>query len=69
MQKNWIGKSEGAEIEFKVEGKDVTIKVFTTRADTLLGVTYVVFAPDNQLVEKVTTEDKKTEVFAYRDST
>lgn len=69
MQKNWIGKSEGAEIEFKVDGKDMSFKVFTTRADTLLGVTYVVLAPENPLVEQIATEDKKAEIIKYREDT
>ncbi len=57
MQRNWIGKSDGAEIEFKVAGKDLTFKVFTTRADTLYRATYVVIAPEHEIVDLITTEE------------
>lgn len=67
IQKNWIGRSEGAEIEFKVADKDIAFKVFTTRADTLYGVTYVVLAPENKLVEELTTADNKEAVEAYKE--
>ncbi|HEY8531160.1 MAG TPA: leucine--tRNA ligase, partial [Limnochorda sp.] len=53
MQANWIGRSEGAEVDFRVEGMDETITVFTTRPDTLWGVTYMVLAPDHRLVERL----------------
>lgn len=66
-QKNWIGKSEGAEVVFKVYGKEEEIKVFTTRPDTLFGVTYVVIAPEHPLVEKITTAEFKAGVEKYRD--
>lgn len=69
MQRNWIGKSEGAEVTFKVENSDDEIKVFTTRPDTLFGVTYVVLAPEHPLVDKVTTDDRKIFVDEYREST
>ena len=63
-QKNWIGRSEGAEMEFKTkDGQSFTI--FTTRADTIFGVTFMVLAPESELVEKFTTEDHKAEVEAY----
>lgn len=68
MQRNWIGKSDGAEIEFKVDGKDISFKVFTTRADTLYGVTYVVLAPENEIVDKITTEQQRREVENYKES-
>ena len=62
---NWIGKSEGAEITFKIEGLKQTLKVFTTRPDTLYGVTFMVVSPESPWVEKLTGEDKKKEVEAY----
>ncbi|BDQ02951.1 leucine--tRNA ligase [Ignavibacterium sp.] len=68
MQRNWIGKSEGAEVNFKVIGSDDEIKVFTTRPDTLFGVTYVVLAPEHPLVDKITTADYRKAVEDYRDS-
>ncbi len=64
MQKNWIGKSSGGEIEFTAESGD-TFKVFTTRADTLFGVSYVVLAPEHPLVEKLTSAKQKKAVDAY----
>jgi len=69
IQTNWIGRSEGAEIEFKVDNQDISFKVFTTRADTLMGVTYVVLAPENELVAKLTTEENKKAVAEYQDAT
>jgi leucyl-tRNA synthetase len=68
MQRNWIGKSEGAEVIFKVDGTDDEIKVFTTRPDTLCGVTYVVLAPEHPLVDKITKDDFRKVVEDYRDS-
>ncbi len=68
-QKNWIGKSEGAEVNFKIVDNDYDeIKVFTTRPDTLFGVTYVVLAPEHPLVDKITKPDFKAGVDAYRES-
>lgn len=67
MQRNWIGKSDGAEIEFKVAGKDLTFKVFTTRADTLYGATYVVIAPEHEIVDLITTEEYKQAVEEYKE--
>lgn len=64
MQKNWIGKSTGAEIEFTCESGD-KFKVFTTRADTLFGVSFIVFAPEHPLVEKLTSKAQKEEVDKY----
>ncbi|MDP3683501.1 MAG: class I tRNA ligase family protein, partial [Ignavibacteria bacterium] len=69
MQRNWIGKSVGAEIHFKVENSDETISVFTTRPDTLFGVTYVVLAPEHSLVDKLVTAENKKAVDDYRDQT
>lgn len=68
-QRNWIGRSEGAEIEFPVEGSDKKIKVFTTRPDTLYGVTYVVLAPEHPLVKEITTDENLAAVNAYIDQT
>ncbi|HEY8422228.1 MAG TPA: leucine--tRNA ligase [Thermoclostridium sp.] len=67
IQTNWIGRSEGAEIEFKVYGSDRTFKVFTTRADTLYGVTYVVLAPESELTDEVTTDEYREQVEAYKE--
>ncbi len=68
MQKNWIGKSIGAEIEFTCESGD-TFKVFTTRADTLFGVSFVVLAPEHPLVKKLTGEKQRADVEAYIEQT
>lgn len=68
MQRNWIGKSTGAEVTFKVENSDEVINVFTTRPDTLFGVTYVVLAPENPLVDKLVSENNVEKVKQYRDS-
>lgn len=68
MQRNWIGKSIGAEVDFRVVGSDEKISVFTTRPDTLFGVTYVVLAPEHPLVDKITTADNLDKVNTYRDS-
>lgn len=67
MQRNWIGRSEGAEVHFKVDGIDETYTVFTTRPDTLFGATYSVLAPEHALVEKITTPEQKAAVEAYLD--
>lgn len=67
MQKHWIGKSVGAEVTFNVADSDLSFNVFTTRVDTLFGVTYVVLAPENDLVDKLTTAENKTAVEAYKD--
>lgn len=66
MQKNWIGKSYGGEIEFAVKGRDEKFRVFTTRADTAFGVTYVVLAPENPLVDVITTPECKAAVEEYK---
>jgi leucyl-tRNA synthetase len=68
MQRNWIGKSDGADAIFKVCKSDEEIKVFTTRPDTLFGATYVVLAPEHPLVDKLTTKEYKEAVRDYRDS-
>jgi leucyl-tRNA synthetase len=67
MQRDWIGKSIGAEVRFKVEGSDEVIDVFTTRADTLFGCTYGVLAPEHPLVDKLTSPAQRAAVAAYRD--
>jgi len=65
MQRNWIGKSEGADIEFKIQNSKFKIQVFTTRPDTIFGATFMVLAPEHNLVDKITTPDKKKEVEKY----
>ena len=64
-QRNWIGRSEGAEMEFHVVGSDVTFTIFTTRADTIFGVTFMVLAPESDYVQQVTTPEQKNAVAAY----
>ncbi len=66
MQRNWIGRSTGTELEFDIEGHDEKISVFTTRPDTLFGVTYVVVAPEHEIVNKITTDEYKTKVEEYK---
>ena len=68
MQVNWIGKSFGAEVDFKVDGSNDIIKIFTTRPDTLFGATYMVLAPEHQLVSKITTKENKQKVEEYINS-
>ncbi len=68
MQTNWIGKSVGTEVKFKLDGHDDEITVFTTRPDTLFGVTYMVLAPEHELVEKITAPEHKNEVEKYIES-
>ncbi|MBN1153901.1 leucine--tRNA ligase [candidate division KSB1 bacterium] len=65
MQKNWIGKSEGAQIKFRVADSDEVIEVFTTRPDTLFGVTYMVLAPEHELVDRLTTGGQREQVDQY----
>ena len=64
-QRNWIGRSEGAEVEFRLQSNDLPITVFTTRADTIFGVTFMVLAPESEYVDLVTTDEQRTEVEAY----
>ena len=65
MQRNWIGKSEGADVVFTVEGTDLSFNVFTTRPDTLFGATYCVFAPEHPFVEQIMTDAQRAVVQAY----
>ncbi|MCP3762436.1 leucine--tRNA ligase [Domibacillus sp. A3M-37] len=67
MQRNWIGRSEGAEVTFSIDGYDETFTVFTTRPDTLFGATYAVLAPEHPFVAKITTDAQKEAVNAYID--
>ncbi|AZV62426.1 leucine--tRNA ligase [Peribacillus frigoritolerans] len=67
MQRNWIGRSEGAEVTFNIDGFDETFTVFTTRPDTLFGATYAVLAPEHPFVDKITTADQRAAVEAYLD--
>uniref|UniRef100_UPI004027C4DC leucine--tRNA ligase n=1 Tax=Prevotella sp. TaxID=59823 RepID=UPI004027C4DC len=64
-QRNWIGRSEGTEMQFKVAGQDFDFTIFTTRADTIFGVTFMVLAPESELVEKLTTPEQKAAVDEY----
>lgn len=68
-QRNWIGRSEGAEVNFKVKDSDLEFTIFTTRADTMFGVTFMVLAPESELVEKLTTPEQKQGVDAYLERT
>jgi leucyl-tRNA synthetase len=68
-QRNWIGRSEGAELQFKVKDSDIEFTIFTTRADTVFGVTFMVLAPESEMVEKLTTPAQKAEVDAYLERT
>ena len=65
VQRNWIGKSIGASVIFKVDGKDIDLEVFTTRADTLFGTTFMVLAPEHELVSAITTDAQRAEVEEY----
>ena len=69
LQSNWIGRSEGAEVHFKLEESEKTITVFTTRPDTLFGATYMVLAPEHRIVDEITVEEQWPEVRAYREKT
>ncbi|AJS57652.1 leucine--tRNA ligase [Paenibacillus sp. IHBB 10380] len=66
MQRNWIGKSKGAEVKFDIEGHDAQLAVFTTRPDTLFGASYCVLAPEHEFVTKITTEEQLAAVEAYK---
>lgn len=68
-QKNWIGRSEGAELNFRISGTDEHFTIFTTRADTVFGVTFMVLAPESELVSKLTSPEQKEAVTAYIDAT
>ena len=68
-QRNWIGRSEGTEVQFKVKDSDKSFTIFTTRADTMFGVTFMVLAPESELVAEVTTDEQKADVDAYLDAT
>lgn len=68
-QRNWIGRSEGTEMQFSVKDSDVKFTIFTTRADTIFGVTFMVLAPESELVAQLTTEAQKAEVEAYLEAT
>ncbi|MEY2506684.1 MAG: leucyl-tRNA synthetase [Verrucomicrobiota bacterium] len=67
LQRNWIGRSEGAEIEFQIDGTSDSIRVFTTRHDTIYGANYMVLAPEHPLVDRLATEDRRAEVAKYRE--
>ena len=66
QQRNWIGKSQGASVQFTLEGRDDKIEVFTTRPDTIFGVTFMVLAPEHELVDQITTEDNKAAIAEYK---
>jgi len=68
MQKHWIGRSTGSEVTFKVDNSDLSFDVFTTRVDTLFGVTYVVLAPENKLVDKLTIKENLSAVEEYKEA-
>ncbi|MCL2721426.1 MAG: leucine--tRNA ligase [Treponema sp.] len=68
MQRNWIGKSEGANVTFKIDGHNETLEIYTTRPDTLFGATYMVLSPEHPLVEKLTTTEQKQAVAKYIES-
>lgn len=65
MQRNWIGRSEGAEIDFPIKDKDLSLNIFTTRPDTIFGSTFMVLAPEHELIAKITTPDRKEAVEHY----
>ncbi|MDE6331232.1 MAG: leucine--tRNA ligase, partial [Muribaculaceae bacterium] len=67
-QRNWIGRSEGAEVKFDIDGSDVRLEIFTTRPDTIFGVTFMVLAPESEYVDMVTTDDRRKDVDEYRQS-
>ena len=67
MQRNWIGKSEGANVTFKIDGHQSDFEVFTTRPDTLYGATYAVLSPEHKLIDEITTEDMRQDVLNYQE--
>ena len=66
MQRNWIGRSTGAEVDFEIDGLDTKLTVYTTRCDTLFGATYMVISPEHPMIEQITTADQKAAVDEYR---
>ena len=68
-QRNWIGRSEGTEMEFRVKDSDVKFTIFTTRADTIFGVTFMVLAPESELVRQIVTDEQRADVEAYLEAT
>jgi len=66
MQRNWIGKSIGAELDFHIQGSEETLRIFTTRPDTVFGATYMVLSPEHPLLAKITTEEHKADLEAYQ---
>ena len=68
-QRNWIGRSEGTEMQFRIKDSDIEFTIFTTRADTVFGVTFMVLAPESELVAQITTPEQKEDVEAYLDRT
>jgi len=69
VQRNWIGRSEGAEMKFPIKESDIVLDIFTTRADTVFGVTFMVLAPESKLVEQLTTNEQKAAVDSYLEET
>jgi len=69
MQRNWIGRSEGAKIQFKLDGSEHILEVFTTRPDTIYGVSFMVLAPEHDLVDQITTEEYKQQITEYQEFT
>ncbi|EMR05686.1 Leucine--tRNA ligase [Bhargavaea cecembensis DSE10] len=67
MQRNWIGRSEGAQVTFQIDGTDLSFEAFTTRPDTLFGATYAVLAPEHKLVDQITTDEQRAAVDGYLD--
>jgi len=69
LQRNWIGRSDGAEVDFKIDGSAEMVRVFTTRPDTLFGATYMVIAPEHKIIDEITTEEQWPAVEQYREKT
>ena len=69
IQKNWIGKSQGAEVFFPIADSEEKILIYTTRPDTIYGATFMVIAPESELIQKLTTDEQKAEVEKYLDYT
>ncbi|MCF7900491.1 leucine--tRNA ligase [Candidatus Babeliales bacterium] len=67
MQRNWIGKTHGVNLDFKVDGKDITLTAYTTRPDTIFGVTFLSIAPENSLIDQIVSADQKDAVAAYKE--